>query len=526
MALAAGPAAAAELSDPAAVAQVDTVRVIADRLPTDVLQAPIAISEVRGSELGTQRQTGLDDALDAVPGVVAQSRSGAQDVRITIRGFGARGAGERSNAGTTRGIRIQLDGFPLTEPDGRTSLDFADVGALERVRVMRSNASGLYGSAAGGLIELTTHVPFSQPFGLLRTSAGSFGLWRSQAIGGLVAGASTIRFSVSDTRFDGWRAHSEATTTTLQASTIANLSSRTSLAAFLAVTRNLGQQPGALTRAEFDADPRQADPAYVAKNYRRENYIGRVGLRLQHDAGNDGVLLLSTFIEPKALHRAERDRYRDFNRYHVGGGVLYQYAVPVARSMNFRWSNGFDEAYQDGTVLFYTLGPNGSRGTTLKANKREAINSFGAYSQFEFEPLAKLNVSAGARYDVVNYTFEDFQNPTLGATKSATRSAPARASMRRSPAASKRRRTTRWTHRHLGTRKPASTPSWIRPPAGRWRRAPRACDCCVPMASRTCAMTWRPTGSKSATTSSPGTAGPTTRRPASRGAWGSSWAAN
>ncbi len=48
----------------------------------------------------------------ACPACSLQSRAGAQDVRITIRGYGARGNGERSNAGNMRGIRILTDGIP------------------------------------------------------------------------------------------------------------------------------------------------------------------------------------------------------------------------------------------------------------------------------------------------------------------------------------------------------------------------------------------------------------------------------
>ncbi|MEO8333711.1 MAG: hypothetical protein ABI664_01980 [bacterium] len=41
-----------------------------------------------------------------MPGLIAQSRYGTSDIRRIIRGYGARGAGDRSNAGTSRGIRV------------------------------------------------------------------------------------------------------------------------------------------------------------------------------------------------------------------------------------------------------------------------------------------------------------------------------------------------------------------------------------------------------------------------------------
>lgn len=402
----------------------DTVRVSTDRLPGTGLSTPVASTEVRADELTTGRQIGLDEALESVPGVIAQTRSGAQDIRITIRGFGARGAGERSNAGTTRGIRIQLDGFPLTEPDGRTSLDFTDLGAVERVRVVRSNSSALFGSASGGLIDLFTHSRIGPRSFELRSAFGSFGLQRQHAVGTLPFGNADARVSISDTRFDGWRRHSKSTTTTMQASVLSALSRKTELGVFFAATQNNNEQPGALTPDEFATDPRQADPTFVLRNHRRENKVGRVGVRLHHGWRAADLISLSAFVEPKTIHRAERGRFRDFTRYHTGGSASHRWQLPVAPDLNLRWTNGIDDAFQDGTVLFYDLGPNGTRGTNLVANKREAINTFGFFTQIEARPAPKLELSAGARYDLVRFILEDFITPGLDDDRMMNRVSP------------------------------------------------------------------------------------------------------
>src|SRR5262245_39950557 len=109
--------------------QTDTARtlpgvsVTATREPAPILRTPLAITKITAPDLRATNGYGLEDALTLVPGVVAQSRYGTSDIRLMIRGFGARGAGDRSNSGTTRGVRILLDGFPETEPDGRTAFD-------------------------------------------------------------------------------------------------------------------------------------------------------------------------------------------------------------------------------------------------------------------------------------------------------------------------------------------------------------------------------------------------------------------
>ena len=98
-------------------------------------------NDLTAAQINKRMRAPIMEALSRVPGVVAQSRYGTSDIRLMIRGFGARGAGDRSNSGTTRGVRVLIDGFPETEPDGRTSLDQLDLAAAEGIEVIRSNAS-------------------------------------------------------------------------------------------------------------------------------------------------------------------------------------------------------------------------------------------------------------------------------------------------------------------------------------------------------------------------------------------------
>src|SRR3990172_10964367 len=75
------------------------VEITATRKTTSPFSEPSAISIVSAKDFSKGKGYGLDEALSLVPGVFAQSRYGNQDIRLTIRGFGARGAVERSNSG-------------------------------------------------------------------------------------------------------------------------------------------------------------------------------------------------------------------------------------------------------------------------------------------------------------------------------------------------------------------------------------------------------------------------------------------
>lgn len=109
------------------IVNLEQITVTATRYSENLLEIPYSVSVISKSEMNFSKGLGIDEILNKIPGVMAQSRAGNQDVRLVIRGFGARGAGDRSNYGTTRGIKILQDGIPETEPDGRTSLDLIDV---------------------------------------------------------------------------------------------------------------------------------------------------------------------------------------------------------------------------------------------------------------------------------------------------------------------------------------------------------------------------------------------------------------
>src|SRR5688500_3055622 len=235
------------------------VTVTATRQMTSLFAVPLAVSVVKKSDLFGTTGYGLDDALGLVPGVVAQSRSGNQDVRITIRGYGARGAGDRSNAGTSRGIRVLIDGIPETEPDGRTSFDLVDLAAANFVEVVRSNASALWGNAGGGVINISTVPEFSGSFGSVQQMAGSFGFLRTAVQAATALGPAALAVTFTNTMQDGFRANSDSRRALINASLTSPLGDATDFGLFMTAANDLFHIPGPLTRAEADSTPRSEE---------------------------------------------------------------------------------------------------------------------------------------------------------------------------------------------------------------------------------------------------------------------------
>ncbi len=388
--------------------ELKQISVSATRYAEQILELPYAVTILQSKQLKNIRGYGLDEALSTIPGVLAQSRSGNQDVRLVIRGFGARGAGDRSNSGTSRGIRVMVDGIPETEPDGRTSFDQIDLSIADNIEVIRSNASAIWGNAAGGVVNLSTVPSGSENSVSLRSLAGSFGFNQFQLYGNTNFRNGKIFSSLSNSNLEGWRKHSSSYRTLFNLGLVSYLSDLTKLGVFLSGTSNMFHIPGPLTQKQFDTDPTQSNSTYEQRDERRFNRLGKIGLTLNHEFDSSNGISGMIFVNPKYLQRSERGTFRDFTRYHLGGNFIYSNHSSLSLSIQNKLIVGVDEAYQDGAILFYSLSSSNSRGDVLKDNKREGANTFGAFVQDEVVFNEKLSLILGTRYDNISYYSESF----------------------------------------------------------------------------------------------------------------------
>jgi iron complex outermembrane recepter protein len=405
-------------ADSARVGKLPLMTIMATRSTTPLALTPFAVTSVGLDRLRSTAGVGLADALQGIPGVMAMSRAGGVDTRITIRGFGARGAGDRSNAATMRGIRVMIDGIPETEPDGRTSLDLIDLGATTGVDVVRSNASALFGNAAGGVISLNT-TPLEGNLFDFRTMAGSFGLRRAIAQTSTGTGDSRIYAAFSRTESDGWRRNSAGERTLLSSGLMTPLGKQTRLSLRLTGAQNDFGIPGPLTAAQAQATPRDANATYNTRRERRENQVLRFGATLERADGDDGLLTIMSYVTPKKLIRSERNTYREFNRVHGGGGINFREQYGTHNLLL-----GSDIQHQDGPAKFWSLSPAGDKGATLQQDKNEQATTGGVFAQDEWAVNSRVMLNIGGRYDMLRYGLTDRIRPTLSGSKSFSQFSP------------------------------------------------------------------------------------------------------
>lgn len=249
-------------ADPVTLAPVVVTATRTEAAPFDV---PASIDVVAGSAIRDARaQVNIVESLGGVPGLLARDRENyAQDVQISVRGFGA-----RSTFGI-RGVRLYVDGIPATLPDGQGQITNVDLGSADRIEVLRGPFSALYGNSSGGVIQVFTEEGRGAPSLSTSLAGGSDGALRFGLKASGAEGAFGYVVSGSAFRTDGYREHSAAERQ------IGNVkltwhddANRWTLVAN-SVALPKAQDPLGLSRAQFEANPRGVDPSATAFDTRK-----------------------------------------------------------------------------------------------------------------------------------------------------------------------------------------------------------------------------------------------------------------
>jgi iron complex outermembrane receptor protein len=384
----------------------------AHRSPLDL---PFAVTvQTPDSARPGQRHLSLDETLQQIPGLTVSNRNNpSQDPRISIRGFGAR------SAFGVRGIRVLRDGIPLTLPDGQTPVDYLDLESVGRVEVMRGSASSLYGNAGGGVIDLRTSEPLPVPVsGAARLWRGAFASQKIVAKTGGTVGSFGYQANGARTESDGFRDYSRQRMTNGFARVSLERGGSYALE-WLGMDTPVAQNPGALTRAQFETNPRLADPLQIRKSARKavtQSQLGITGRR----AGQRGEIEASAYAATRSLDNPLAFAIVDVGRATSGGSVratlpfllfgadhrlTFGTEVQLQNDLRRNFANCND--VPPPTLPTATCPTIGVERGVLTLDQREIVSSLGAYLREELQLGDRYVLTGSARADAVRFRVED-----------------------------------------------------------------------------------------------------------------------
>ena len=390
---------------------LEKVIVSATRLDLKLADVPGGATVVEQQDLhGGRQELGLDESLARVPGLFFQNRYNfTQDLRISIRGFGA-----RSNFGI-RGIKIFVDEIPATLADGQSGVDDVDLGSLARAEVIRGPSSSLYGASSGGVISLYTEDGPETPFIEAGVTVGEYDHQKYQLKTGGQHGQLNYLLNASYLNNDGYRDHSEVNHTLFNSKFRYDFDDVSDLTLVInAVDSPVADDAGALTADDAEADPKQAQARNISSNagesleqqklgwvYRRELAEGHdIQVRnyyVWRDFGN--FLPLGTHIPFSAI-----DGVVEFDRFFYGGGAQYTLTGDLFGRAN-QFTVGFDvDRQEDDRQRF--VNSFGNQGA-LTFDQLEDATAWGVYARDVLALTDALQLTVGGRFDQVDLSVED-----------------------------------------------------------------------------------------------------------------------
>ncbi len=385
-----------------------------DRL--DLRKIPGGTETVDAERYLTGRSSTLADTFALSPGVIAQSRFGSDEARISIRGSGL----QRTFHG--RGIKFMQDGIPLNLADGGFDMQSVDPLSVSHVNIWRGgNALSQGSTTLGGAINYLSHTGLSAPGYSARLEAGSYEYLRARFAGGITEGSKDLYFSLSHASQDGFRDHAEQSAQRLFGNFGIRLRDDLETRFYITAINTDSELPGSLFKAGLENDPRQAGAGTIAQDNKRDFQLYRIANRTTLRSGDNTIGFFSAWTYKDLDHPLNFGTIDQMSNDLVVGASFENDADLFGRENRLRTGISFSHGETD-NAIFANNG--GTRGIQFTDTEQKATNlEYFIENRHEISPGFRITAALAAAYSTREETGtaeldEDYFNvaPALGFT--------------------------------------------------------------------------------------------------------------
>ena len=385
--------------------------------------APVAISKISPAVINDTKPILITELINKVPGVVMLNYNNEQHAMAI-----------RQPMGTSPYFLYLEDGLPM-RPMGvfnHNTLIEMNLFSISNIEVVKGPASSLYGpEAVGGAINFITHKGTAIPTAKLGMQTDHWGYRRIQyAAGGTIAKKVGVYVSGSNgQQRNGWQSFSDYDKSSLSLRLDYPLSDRTTMTATFTGNEYQSDMAGSVDSTAFYNREYTSTTDFT---YRKvQSHRSRLTVSHQWNASNETSITIAyrdNYIEqvpnygvrwmtgsPTAT--VERNRNTSYSKvamlqHHINldfldAKLLTGGAVDLS-PVNY-WAYRIDLAAHlrpDGkSVERYTIVQ--QRPDIYLSKYHADLKNYAAYSQFEINPIERLKLTLGLRYDNMSF---DYQN--------------------------------------------------------------------------------------------------------------------
>ncbi len=271
---------------------LESVSVTATKIATATKDVSAAIAVVDEQTIEDKNILNIQEAIENIPGVNAESSSNTPSPRLIIRG-----AGLKARYGV-REIMVMKDGVPMTDPDSFTRFDFIDMQDVTSVEVQKGPGSINASNATGGVIQLITKSVFEDGEDRIKIGVGDDGQYNTNLkVRGALSEKDFVSFTFSKRAIDNdWRDNNDfdSTQATLKYGHI--FEDESTLETEFSYTESNVNLPASMTADEFEIfkeTGEQHDTSSQWQHSARDSKIFAINTKYEKEIGD--VLLKPRF---------------------------------------------------------------------------------------------------------------------------------------------------------------------------------------------------------------------------------------
>ncbi len=258
---------------------------------------PGAVTLLDTQTLNERNVVSIGDMLRYVPGIWTATGATGDATFLSSRGSNLDATNFDGN-----GVKLMIDGLPVTAADGNNHNSFIDPMAARYAVIARGANALTYGaSTLGGAIDFISPTARNTN-NQISLSGGSHGTVQSRITGGVVAGDKDALVTVEQRSYDGYREHQEQQRGSVYANTGWQISDTVENRFYFFYTDNDQELAGSLTRAQFDEDPYQAGEDNERGNFLKNVETWRVANRTRWQLSDTSNLVVGVSFEDQSLY--------------------------------------------------------------------------------------------------------------------------------------------------------------------------------------------------------------------------------
>ncbi len=382
----------------------------ASRAEQRSFDAPAAIQGVSRAQIESAGpQVNLSESLVRIPGLTILERQNyAQDLQVSIRGFGAR------SAFGIRGIRLLIDGIPATTPDGQGQSSSVSLPSTDRIEVLRGPMAQLYGNSSGGVIQAFTKAAPKTPEVAYQYYVGDYGMHRADYQFADTVGSYGLVTDYGTFTTDGYRNNSKAERKQFNGKLSFNANEQMKVnVVFNQFDMPTAQDPLGLTRAQLIADPTQAGTGAVKYSARKTVLQNQLGSSMVYTVDQNRQVSARAYYGTRdnvqyqaSTTNGATGTWIGLNRNYYGAGLQYNEKTRWG-STPIEWATGYEfdrsREYRQGGLS--TAGQKSGQPNRSEDNQSENSDFFAQGTAMVSD---NISVVAGVRQSAVRFVSDDY----------------------------------------------------------------------------------------------------------------------